>query len=142
MRVYDLMLVVFLFTLSLSIVYNIETTYGLYGGGVSMDSIGGVTSKEYLSTEITGVTTLSEEATKQGILEQTFGWFGNFWRMVIGGIKTVIRVFWDCTLGLPNLLESIGVPSILAIPLGIAANLIYLIGMLQWMMGKSFKEHA
>ena len=140
MRAYALMLIVFIFTASLSFV----NTMGLVTGGIGEVGIGesGQSPEEYVGARVIEIGNLSDTASSTTVdTQETFSWYNAVYKIVIIGIPTVVKMFFDSTVGLPFMLMAIGVPVELAVFISLFAWVIYIIGMIQWITNRSFKQH-
>ena len=137
MRAYALMLLVFIFTASLSFVTNLD----IVDGGVSEVGIGGETTEDYVNARVIEMGTLSGTGVEDPTTpDPDFSWYNAFYKMIVVGIPMVVEIFFDSTFGLPFMLMAVGVPTAMAGFISIIAWVIYVVGIAQWMMGKSFKE--
>lgn len=138
MRAYALVLIVFIFSLSLSMVKNLDIT----GTGVGEMYIDGVTTSTYAYNNANSMGTIAGIG-QQAAGDTTSVWntLNQFYRIIVIGIPFTVQLFYDCTFGLPAMLTIIGMPAIVSWPLSILAWVIYLFGLVQWITGKSFREH-
>jgi len=138
MKIYDIVLFVFIFNLSLSIVSEL----GLLEAYVKPNYIQGMTYGEYVSKEMSDFKKVSEQATKQAVSPQAvFSWFNLVYYFVIVGIPKIINILFYSTVGVYPLMRIIGIPDVLALPLSSIIYFIYVIGLYQMLTKSSFKDY-
>lgn len=140
MRIYDVVLFVFIFNLSLGIVANLGTV----GAGASSSYVAGSTSESYINSQANSIASIGEAPTAQAVNTQnTFSWFNAAYQFVMLGISKIISIFWDSTIGIYWMLTgTLHVPIVLALPLSLLVYFIYTLGLLQLFTQRSFKEYA
>jgi len=141
MRFYDIALFAFIFNLSLGLL----ATMGLTGAGI--DAMSGFGQDELIAGQSQMETILGENDKS---IFSDLQWVVENVRLVIQALKTFITIFANATVFLPFLLKSlmcggagcVGNPSLeyAAMTIGILVQFIYLMGIIQFAMGKSMKE--
>lgn len=141
MRAYSLALVIFIFMLSLSFVST--TIMADYKTGVDIGGMGhtGQTPEEWYMSNADEIEEIGNSATDEATTgDADFSWYNNIYKPVALGMPMVLGVFYDCTFGLKAMLISIKVPDSLALILSIIAWFIYIIGLIQWITNRGFKQ--
>jgi hypothetical protein len=138
MRVYDIALFIFIFQISLGIVKNIGiTSAGLSGVGIS-----GQSAEAYALQQTSQVKGLSEQGQSEGInLQAIFSWFNAAFKFVVNGIPMVINFIWDMFAGIYVILTALQAPVWFALSMQALVYLIYTVGLLQYVIGRSFREY-
>lgn len=138
MKAYALMLVVFMFTASLSFVSNLDL---LSGTSISTD-INGQSTQEYVDARIITIGNLSDAGTANPVeSDPDFSWYNAAYQLVFVGIPLIVNILLDSTILLPFMLMAVGVPTDLAIFISLFAWIIYFFGMVQWITNRSLKQH-
>jgi hypothetical protein len=136
MRAYDIAIFSFMFMLSLSLFTQLGITSDTIGG-LGMGSTG-LSAEDYTSQQTADLnSTLVGDTVDPA---NVFNWFGAVYKFVFLGIPMVIKILLDSTILIPVMLHLVGVPDILNGILTSAVWLIYCIGILQWVTGKSMRE--
>jgi len=138
LRIYDIVLFVFLFNLSLSIVNEL----GITQAGVTSHAINGMDENQWVINEAENTKNIGTEPTSTGVnLQAVFSWMNAIYQYAILAVPKAISVLLNSTIGVYPLLITIGVPNIIAIPLSTAVYFIYIIGAYQMFSKTSFKDY-
>jgi len=147
---YELMVGIFLFNLVLSFYSSLATGSGVLEDYTPPSSLQTPVYQNYTQPENLRVITIekaeefvkkvNQTATKTGIKEIDF-WYAQA-QLFITSITFILGVLWGSTIGLPTLLQQIGVPSPLVTLFTGIAWFIYIVGIFQLATGRKFDEGA
>jgi hypothetical protein len=141
MRIYQITLFAFLFVLSLSIISEtgIFTPYGI---GISSMNINNKNAVDFSSGYVDTSGNVVSSATEGSVdTQQTFSWFNAVYQFVFVGIPKFIGIIFYTTLGIPILLQGLGMPSGMAWLLSGAIWFIYAVGILQFIMDRDVSKY-
>lgn len=153
MKIYELMLGIFLCTYMMSFFSQLITGVGMppeYEVPAGYNNT--IFTNHTMKNNLTGSRIISyiNESTEQvelitkedkTILETLDSYFIQI-KMVAGSIGIFLRAFWDCTGGLIPFLLDLGVPAPLTALLSVITYFIYSIGIFQIITGRDLKEGA
>ncbi|RLJ01797.1 MAG: hypothetical protein DRP10_03160 [Candidatus Aenigmatarchaeota archaeon] len=148
MKMYELMMGIFLFNLVLSFYSSLATGSGVLEDYTPPSSLQTPVYQNYTQPE--NLRVITEEKAKEfqektsSVTAKTGIEAIDFWyaqaQLFLTSISFILDVLWKTTLGLPTLLYQIGVPSPLVILFTGIAWFIYIIGIFQLATGRKFDE--
>lgn len=152
MKIYDIVLFIFLFNLSLGIVNDItpylgidvETNPGYYclewdESGNCVSSVG---AKAWVSDESGGPSSLVRDVSDTAVNpEATFSWLNAIYAFVFKGIPAMVRIIFSATIGVLPLMLSLHIPVIVAAPISAVVYLLYTFGLYQFILDRSIKNY-
>ena len=152
MKIYEIMLGIFIINLALGFYSNLATgeniqddTYTAPEGFqdpflqnyTGPDNLRVVTYKDYASNLVDQ----TEKATGGGLIEDISAWVAQA-ELLLGSIGIIISAIWDATIGLPVMLMQLGVVEPLRSFLTGGVWLVYFIGLFQLASGRHVNEGA
>lgn len=139
MRAYDMVLFVFCFMLAASLFNQISGSMG-FGTTIASGTINinGQNTSSYVDNLVDTSNTVSNTSAID--TSSSFNWFGAVYQFVFIGIPMVVNVLFQTTVGIPFLLNDLGVPTPLTVILSTACYFIYFLGIMQWWTGKSMRD--
>jgi hypothetical protein len=135
MRVYDISLFLFIFNLMLGMVT------GLVDGAI----IDLAETKEpldnYNNEDVQAhIDTTKNQTLGAGGVESEPNFIVESIRYVTIAIPKFMGLLYNITFGLPAMLNAFGMPDVIVIPIGAIIMLVYLIGILQLVLGRSVRD--
>ena len=141
MRIYDIVLFVFLFSLALSVVKDLNLFGNVENVGVNSPYVNGQYQYVWTQEELKNVGRISN-ATSEVNIQAVFSWLNAFYQFALLAIPRIVIIFFNATIGVYWLIQAIGIPEPFALTLATAIYFIYIIGMYQMFSSKSFREYS
>lgn len=151
MRIYDIILFLFVFNLALATVKNLNIVGSGIGvnpgeictswsdAGICLSTVPATTWSERVQSK---PSELSGSVTNIGIsFEAVFSFLNAVYAFVFKGIPLFLDIFWSATVGVYWNMIAVGIPAALAVPLSAIVYFVYGIGLLQFMFQRSIKEY-
>ncbi len=143
MRMYDIALFVFLFQISLSIVYNLNITNTTMPVGLNSGYLDGIPIDTWARTEAEGIAPLANSPTSTAVNTQdVFSYLNAFYQFAILAIPKMASFLFNATFGLLPMMTALGMPDIIALPLTTIVYIIYVVGFYQIFSKSSMKEYS
>lgn len=150
MRLYDLAMFVFCFNLAISYVNGtitpaFNTTDIPYNPGWMGTGFNSAETMENQSTEVKDMFTPPKEEKEDNFLgidlQAVFSWFNALYYYAVTAITKVSTFLWGATIGIKQQLTVLGVPESIADILQTMMWTVYFLGMVQYGIGRSFREY-